>query len=47
MKISVNSIRLLYRTGKIDINGVKKAVVRGWITTEDFYNITGQKYDIE
>lgn len=44
MKINKNSIALLYRTGKIDINGIRKAVERKWITVEDFKEITGQDY---
>ena len=43
MNISANSIRLLYRTGKINIDGVRKALEKGWISKEDFYNITGQE----
>ena len=44
MKVNKNSIALLYRTGKIDIAGVHKAVERGWISAEDFSDITGQEY---
>jgi len=44
MKVNKNSIALLYRTGKIDINGIRKAVEREWITVEDFKEITGQDY---
>lgn len=44
MKVNKNSIALLYRTGKININGVKKAVERNWISVEEFFEITGQNY---
>ena len=44
MKVNKNSIALLYRTGKIDINGIRKAVDRKWITVEDFKEFTGQDY---
>lgn len=44
MKVNKNSIALLYRTGKIEIAGVRKAVERGWISVEDFASITGQEY---
>lgn len=44
MKVNKSSISLLYRTGKIDIAGVRKAVERGWISTEDFVDITKQEY---
>ena len=44
MKIDKNSIILLYRTKKITIDGVRKAVERKWITKNDFKEITGQDY---
>lgn len=44
MKVNKNSIALLYRTGKINITGVRKAVERDWISVEDFVEITGQEY---
>lgn len=44
MKVNKNSIALLYRTGKINIAGVRKAVERDWISVEDFVEITGQEY---
>lgn len=44
MKVNKNSIALLYRTGKININGVRKAVERNWISVEEFFEITGQNY---
>lgn len=42
MKVNADSIALLYRTGKINIEGVRKALERGWITEEEFCNITGE-----
>lgn len=44
MKVNKNSIALLYRTGKINIAGVRKAVERDWITVEDFKEITKLEY---
>lgn len=44
MKVNKNSIALLYRTGKINIDGVRKAVERGWISAEDFVEIAKQEY---
>lgn len=44
MKVNKNSIALLYRTGKIDVAGVRKAVEREWISVEDFVDITKQEY---
>ena len=44
MKVSVNSIRILYRAGKITIEGVRQAVDRGWITAEQYAEITGEEY---
>jgi hypothetical protein len=41
MNVNVNSIRILYRSGKITIDGVRNAMERGWITAEDFKKITG------
>lgn len=44
MKVSVESIRILYRAGKITADGVRSAVLRGWITEQDFEVITGQPF---
>lgn len=41
MNISANSIRILYRSGKITIEGVRDAMNRGWITAAEFKKITG------
>lgn len=39
-----NRIKRLYDEGKIDLNGVKNAVVKGWITEEQYKIITGKIY---
>lgn len=45
MKVNANSIRILYRAGKITIDGVRSAVERGWITEIEYKkNITGEEY---
>lgn len=44
MKVNKNSIRILYRAGKITIDGVRQAVERGWITPEQYTEITGEDY---
>ena len=44
MKVNANSIRILFRAGKISVDGVKEAVERGWITTDDYKKITGKEY---
>lgn len=38
------SIAFLYRLGKIGKDGVKKAVEKGFITQEDYIEITGEAY---
>ena len=43
MKLSKNSIRILYRSGKITKEGVKRALYRGWITVKEYEDITGEK----
>lgn len=44
MKINANSIRILYRAGKITIEGVHQAVERSWITPDQYTEITGKEY---
>lgn len=39
-----NRIKRLYEQGKLDKNGVKNAVIRGWITPEQYEEITGEPY---
>lgn len=43
MKISANSVFILYRSGKITKEGVKQALERGWITAAEYEKITGEK----
>lgn len=38
------TIERLYNNQQLDIQGVKNAVVKGWITAEEFKTITGQDY---
>lgn len=43
MKISKDSIALLYRTNKINADGVKKALDRGWIEKDEYLEILESK----
>ena len=36
--------RLYTEEKKLTIKGMKNAVVKGWITAEDFEEITGEKF---
>ncbi len=38
-------VKFYYETGRWDINRVKDAVVKGWITTEQYEIITGEIYE--
>jgi hypothetical protein len=38
-------IKRLYDTGKLKKDGVRNAVVKGWITAEQYEKITGGAYD--
>ena len=38
------SIKLLYRIGKIDKTGVRMSVIKNWITKNDYLEITGEEY---
>lgn len=40
-----NRIKRLYDQGKLDKNGVKNAVLRGWITEDQYKEITGEVYE--
>ena len=40
-----NRIKRLYDEGKLDKQGVKNAVEKGWITPEQYEEITGEKYE--
>lgn len=37
-------VKYYYDRGLWDINRVREAVVKGWITEEEFYLITGEIY---
>lgn len=37
-------LKRLYAESKITINGLRKSVVKGWITEEQFKEITGEEY---
>lgn len=39
-----DSIKLLYRIGKINKTGVRLAVLKNWITKDDYIEITGEDY---
>ncbi len=38
-------IKKLYDNGKLDKAGVRNAVVRGWISPEQYKDITGEDYE--
>ena len=44
MSAKAKAIRTLYRIKKIDINGVRQAVVDKLITEGEYFIITGEKY---
>ena len=37
-------VKAYYDNGYWDINRVRKAVVHGWITTDEYKDITGEDY---
>lgn len=39
-------VKKYFSSGDWNIERVKKAVEKNWITKEEFYKITGVKYDI-
>lgn len=39
-------VKKYFLSGDWNIERVKKAVEKNWITKEEFYTITGVKYDI-
>lgn len=43
MNKKIEAIFNLFKSGKIDINGVKEAVNKGIISEEEFFEITGEK----
>lgn len=44
MSARAKAVQTLYRAKRIDIDGVKKAVVDGIITTKEYKIITGEDY---
>lgn len=44
MSVKAKAIKTLYRTKRITLSGVKKAVINGVITEEEYKEITGQQY---
>lgn len=40
-----NIVRQYYESGLWKINRVRNAVVKGWITTGEYEEITGERYD--
>jgi len=38
-------VKKYYDSGRWSFNAVKNAVVKGWITPEEFEEITGQPYE--
>lgn len=44
MSVRARAVRTLYRAKRIDLEGVKQAVVDGIITAEEYKTITGEDY---
>ena len=44
MSVEAKAIRTLYRAKRIDLAGVKQAVVEGIITEAEYKTITGKTY---
>lgn len=45
MKLNPNSVALLFRMGKITVDGVHRACKEGWITPDQYKKITGEDYE--
>lgn len=45
MNVKAKAIRTLYIANRITIEGVKKAVIEGVITKEQYKEITGKDYE--
>lgn len=45
MKTKFEKVKSYYERGLWDISRVRNAVVKGWITAEEFQIITGQPYE--
>lgn len=37
-------LKRLYGDGKLDMQGIKNAVKKGWITATEYKEITGEEY---
>ena len=44
MSTKAKAIKTLYKAKRIDLNGVKQAVVNGIITESEYTEITGEQY---
>ena len=44
MSVKAKAVRTLYRAGRIDLKGVRKAVGNGLITKGEYAEITGEAY---
>lgn len=44
MSIRAKAVRTLYRAKRIDLNGVKQAVIEGIVTEAEYKLITGEEY---
>lgn len=47
MSSKFKKVKYYYDTGLWSIHRVRDAVVKGWITPEEFYEITGEVYSTE
>ena len=44
MKTKFEKVKIYYDNGLWDINRVRNAVIKNWITAEEFEEITGESY---
>lgn len=44
MSSKFEKVKTYYERGLWDISRVRNAVVKGWITTEEFFTITGEEF---
>ena len=44
MNVYYESVKRLFDAGKLTADGVKKAVGIGWISSEEYTEITGEDY---
>ncbi len=47
MSIWNSMLKKMYGKGKATKESLKNAVIRGWITAEEYEDITGEKYEAE